>query len=107
MMHGWNKGPAIWFPPPRAGLAAQQTLPRSVPGSLRIGRYIRRPVAPWNEMIMSARMPARGGLGVECQEAKRHGRGRKFQALEKDRNFGPGWPQGALRRPRARAPFRL
>jgi len=80
-------------------------LPRSESGLLHIGGA--SPVAPWTEMTMSARIPARGGLGVECQEAKRHGGSRRSQALEEVHSFGPWWTQGAVQRSRTRASIGL
>src|SRR6185437_6113670 len=62
-------------------------------------------VAPRSQICMSApRNPREGGLGVECQERKRDGGSRTFQALEEVKAFRP---HSSEKRSRSRAAFRL
>ena len=68
--HDWNKEPGIWFPP-WAGLAAKQTIAAQWPARCiwKPPRQVRRGCAlRWDGYERA--LPARGGLGVECQEAK-------------------------------------
>src|SRR6185312_9590961 len=73
-------------------------------------------VAPRSQICMSApRNPREGGLGVECQERKREGGGRTFQALEEVERFRSrrkrrqSWRsrRRPFRRSRSRAAHRL
>jgi len=48
--------------------------------------------------------PREGGRGVECQERKRHGGSRTFQALKEVQSFRSN---SSERRPRSCAAFRL
>src|SRR6476646_11231579 len=95
MKHHWNKGPAIWFPS-RAGLAAKHTSAARRPA---LFAYRSGTGCTWRSLgYERARDPRQGGLGVECEKAKRDGGSRRFQALEEVPSFREGRAQAALQR---------
>ena len=96
----WNKGPAIWFPRlGRARCKLHDAAQRAGLFCMRSGPPRVRAVAPESEICMTrAEDPREGGRGVECQEAKRDGGSRAFQALEEVRSFRSRVAQAALGR---------